>query len=75
LQDLFKFLIELNLGGTAIGKKITAPENYQKVVYKRLTKIVGIEFVPTPNKMSQTSSQADFVLVLYLPYSSSWRYV
>ncbi len=63
LQDLFKFLIELNLGGTAIGNEINAPKSYQKAVYKHLAKIIGIKFVPVSNKMSQTSSQADFVHV------------
>lgn len=60
LKDLYEFLSDLNLGGTAIGNKINASEVYIKQVYKELTYITGLKLEPADNFMSLTSSQSDF---------------
>jgi aspartate ammonia-lyase len=61
IGDALKYMYELNMGGTAIGNKLNAPEAYIKEVYKQLQKVTGIkELTPADNFMSQTSSDTDF---------------
>ncbi|KKU87457.1 hypothetical protein A3A64_02705 [Candidatus Gottesmanbacteria bacterium RIFCSPLOWO2_01_FULL_48_11] len=61
LKDIEPYLLELNLGGTAIGNSINASETYRKVIYGELSNNTGLPLEPAENFMSQTSSQADFV--------------
>ena len=61
IREAMEYLYELNLGGTAIGNSINAPEKYIKNVYPELKKITGIsELKPLENLMSGTSSGTDF---------------
>ncbi|MCX8008766.1 MAG: aspartate ammonia-lyase [Patescibacteria group bacterium] len=62
--NVFPFLYELNLGGTAIGNCINASETYRHHVYKTLREITGFPFAPADNLMAQTSSQTDFLAVM-----------
>ena len=61
LRDIEPYLLELNLGGTAIGNSINASQTYRKTVYEELVKNTRLPLKPAKNFMAQTSSQADFV--------------
>jgi len=54
-------LLELNLGGTAVGNSINASPKYIKQLYIELQKITKLPFKPALNLMAQTSSDSDFV--------------
>jgi aspartate ammonia-lyase len=60
LRELYEFLNDLNLGGTAIGNKINASEGYIDKVYKELVLITGLKVEPAKNFMALTSSQSDY---------------
>jgi len=61
IEEALKYFYELNMGGTAIGNKINAPEIYIKEFYKEIKKVTGInKLEPAENMMSQTSSDSDF---------------
>jgi aspartate ammonia-lyase len=61
LQQNLSFLLELNLGGTAIGNSINVKPKYLHYVYQELKMVTKLPFKPAKNLMAQTSSQADFV--------------
>jgi len=63
IKQVIPYLLELNLGGTAIGNSINASPKYIRAVYQALQKNTKLRFRPAANLMSQTSSQADFVML------------
>jgi aspartate ammonia-lyase len=61
IEDALTYFYELNMGGTAIGNKINAPEKYVTEFYKEIRQVTGINrLTPAGNMMSQTSSDTDF---------------
>ncbi|VVA43397.1 Aspartate ammonia-lyase [Candidatus Roizmanbacteria bacterium] len=61
IENALNYFYELNMGGTAIGNKINAPQKYIDNVYLELQKISGIKNLkPLENLMSGTSSDTDF---------------
>lgn len=56
-------LLELNLGGTAIGNSVNASPVYIAAVYKALNKITKQNFVAAKNLMAKTSDQSGFLVV------------
>ncbi len=61
IEDALNYFYELNMGGTAIGNKINAPEKYISEFYKEIRQVTGInKLAPAGNMMSQTSSDSDF---------------
>ena len=61
IGDSLEYFYELNLGGTAVGNSVNAPEIYIKNVYLELQKVTGIKNLkPLENLMSGTSSDTDF---------------
>lgn len=54
-------LLELNLGGSAVGNAINASPKYIKSLYRQLQKVTKLPFKQAKNMMSQTSSDTDFV--------------
>jgi aspartate ammonia-lyase len=54
-------MLELNLGGTAVGNSINASPKYIKQLYIELPKIIKLPLKPARNFMPQTSSDSDFV--------------
>ena len=54
-------LLEINLGGTAVGNRINASPKYIKQLYIELPKITKLPLKPAANFMPQTSSGTDFV--------------
>jgi aspartate ammonia-lyase len=61
IKGSINIMYQLNLGGTAIGNKINASDEYIKQIYKSLKDISGKPFEPAENMMSETSSQSGFV--------------
>ncbi len=54
-------LLELNMGGTAVGNSINASTKYISRFYKELQKITKLPFRPAKNLMAKTSSGSDIV--------------
>jgi fumarate hydratase class II len=54
-------LCELALGGTAVGTGLNAPKGYDKLVAKKISELVGIEFVTAENKFQALSSKDEIV--------------
>ncbi len=54
-------LLELNLGGSAVGNSINASPKYINRFYKELQKITKTPFKPAKNLMAKTSSGTDVV--------------
>lgn len=49
-------LLEINLGGTAIGSSLNASKSYRKHIYQELNKISKAKFYPSKNLFEATSS-------------------
>ena len=66
LQHLRRFapelLLEVNLGGTAIGTGINAHPRYQAIAVQRLAEISGHPLRPAPDLIEATSDMGSFVL-------------
>jgi len=64
-QDRIKYtrelMLELNLGGSAVGNSINASPKYIAKLYQQLKKITELPFRPAKNLMAGTSSNSDFV--------------
>lgn len=56
-------LLELNLGGSAIGNSINASAKYRAHLYRELRRVTKLKVYPAKNLMSQTSSDSDFVVI------------
>ncbi len=54
-------MLELNLGGTAIGNAINASPKYRAKLYQQLQKVTKLKVRQAKNMMSQTGSNSDFV--------------
>jgi aspartate ammonia-lyase len=54
-------MLELNLGGSAVGNSINASPKYIVKLYQQLRKTTGLPFRPAKNLMAATSSNSDFV--------------
>src|SRR5678810_1357030 len=50
-----------NMGATAIGTGITAPEGYTELVRKHLSEVSGMELVTSPDLIEATSDTGVFV--------------
>ncbi len=56
-----KALLNLNLGGTAVGNSVNAPVAFRQAMYKALSTITKINFREAKNKMAQTGTAGDLV--------------
>jgi aspartate ammonia-lyase len=61
INDSKKFLLELGLGGTAVGTGINTPGNYRDVVIEELIKLSGKEFKKAENCFETMQSMFPFV--------------
>ena len=68
IEHASKSLMVLNLGGTAIGTGLNAPEGYDTYVIEHLKKISGYEVVNAEDMIAATSSLQGFVV-----YSSALK--
>jgi aspartate ammonia-lyase len=62
LVDLAALLMEINLGGTAIGTGINTDPNYQKIVIEELRRLTGFALVPASNLIEASWDTGAFVL-------------
>jgi aspartate ammonia-lyase len=63
LRDAMPLLSEVNLGGTAIGTGITAPDGYQSEVIATLSRQTGLNLQPASNLIEASWDAGVFVLV------------
>lgn len=61
LRDAIDLLGEVNLGATAIGTGINAPEGYRGAVIRHLREITGLELVTAGDLVESTSDTGAFV--------------
>lgn len=56
VENTFEHLSELALGGSAVGTGINVPENYDKIVAKKISDITNLPFKTAPNKFEALAS-------------------
>lgn len=61
IREISKLLTELNLGGTAIGTRLNAPERYVTEVVKELSELTGVELSTAVNLVEATQDTGVFV--------------
>lgn len=61
IQKALPALLEIALGGTAVGTGINAPKQYPKRVAEEIKKITGYPFVSAPNKFEALASHDSIV--------------
>ncbi|MBI4093627.1 aspartate ammonia-lyase [Candidatus Kaiserbacteria bacterium] len=63
MREARAYLVELNLGGSAVGNSINVSSKYRKLLYKELQKVTKLPIKPARNLVSQTASVTDFLVV------------
>ena len=63
LREAQRLMLEVNLGGTAIGTGINTHERYSALATKKLAHITGVDFVPAPDLIEATQDVGAFVQV------------
>lgn len=58
-----KYLLDLAIGGTAVGTGINAPKEFSVLVCKELNDLTDINFKPSINKFHSLTSKSEIVLV------------
>lgn len=61
LTEITKLLTEINLGGTAIGTRLNAPEAYVTEVTKELSQLTGVQLTTAANLVEATQDTGVFV--------------
>ena len=56
LKNTFSHLLELALGGTAVGTGINTPEGYAELVADKIAELSGYPFITAPNKFESLSA-------------------
>ncbi len=64
MKQSMDYLLELNIGGTAVGTGINTAPNYQTNVVKEISKITGIDYRPSPNLPGIMEFMTDFARVM-----------
>jgi aspartate ammonia-lyase len=62
IADLGKLLTEVNLGGTAIGTRINAPDGYADLAVQHLCEISGLELTQASDLIEASSDLGAFVM-------------
>ncbi|RVD67760.1 aspartate ammonia-lyase, partial [Mesorhizobium sp. M4A.F.Ca.ET.029.04.2.1] len=61
LQSASRLLLEINLGGSAIGTSINVPREFPSIVCRHLSQISGIQLIAARNLIEATSDTGGFV--------------
>ncbi|MGQ0764799.1 MAG: aspartate ammonia-lyase [Gemmatimonadota bacterium] len=61
LGEALSLIREINMGATAIGTGITAPEGYAEAVRRHLSTLTGLELITAPDLVEATSDTGAFV--------------
>lgn len=56
IRNSMRHLMELPIGGTAVGNGINAPEGYDKLALQHINQFTGLDFVNAPNKFEAMAS-------------------
>ena len=64
LEEARKLMLEVNLGGTAIGTGINAHPDFSKLVVKHLSAITGDTFTSSPDLIASTPDCSGYVHVM-----------
>jgi fumarate hydratase class II len=56
LRNTLPHLLELALGGTAVGTGLNTPKGYAELVAKNIAKLTGMPFITAPNKFESLSA-------------------
>ncbi len=56
IRNSLEHLSELALGGSAVGTGINVPENYDKIVAKKIAELTGLPFKTAANKFEALAS-------------------
>ena len=63
LEGASRLLLEVNLGATAIGTGVNAPQDYAKVATRYLAQVTGLDIVPADNLVEATSDNGAYIAV------------
>lgn len=63
LREVIPLLCEINLGGTAIGTQLNAPEGYAEAACRNLVELTSIPFVVAADMVEATQDAGVFVMV------------
>lgn len=63
IKEVQQFLCEVNMGATAIGTRINAPEGYPEICVKHLARISGIEVTLAEDLIEATSDTGAYVQI------------
>ncbi|NOT78160.1 MAG: aspartate ammonia-lyase [Bacteriovoracaceae bacterium] len=63
LNQLKKLILEVNLGATAIGTGINAPEGYSSLAVSKLCQITGLDFTVSEDLIEATSDCGAYVMI------------
>ena len=63
LREVIPLLCEINLGGTAIGTQLNAPEGYAEASCRNLVELTSIPFVVAADMVEATQDAGVFVMV------------
>ncbi|WWO96412.1 MAG: aspartate ammonia-lyase [Candidatus Dasytiphilus stammeri] len=63
IRDSSKFLLEVNLGATAIGTGLNTPKEYQQLVVKNLISVTNLPCRTPEDLIEATSDCGDYVMV------------
>ena len=68
LNNISNLFLEINMGGTAIGTGLNAPQGYPKLCAEKLANLTGEAFVSAPNLVEATPDTGSYVI-----YSSALK--
>ena len=63
IDDMRSLLREVNMGATAIGTGVNAPEGYSVLVTKHLSEVTGLDLVPAHNLIEATVDTGAYVML------------
>ncbi len=63
IREARRYLLELSLGGSAVGNSINVSPKYKSLLYRELQKVTNLPLKPAKNLMSQTASVTDFLVI------------
>ncbi|WII73858.1 aspartate ammonia-lyase [Bdellovibrio sp. 22V] len=63
IKNVQKLILEVNLGATAIGTGINAPEGYAPLAVKKLAEVTGYDFVQSEDLIEATSDCGAYIII------------
>ncbi|MDG0818102.1 aspartate ammonia-lyase [Bdellovibrio svalbardensis] len=63
LKTVQKLILEVNLGATAIGTGVNAPEGYAALAVKKLAEVTGYDFVISEDLIEATSDCGAYIII------------